>query len=60
MWVLSLQLTDEKDCLIAIGPEESKLCEISFISNPVLMDLEDRPRNIDIIKKRTNNLKSVH
>jgi hypothetical protein len=43
--------TYENDCLITIGPAESKSCRISFIGNPVLMDLEDRPRDIDIIKK---------
>ena len=43
--------TYENDCLITIGPAESKSCGISFIGNPVLMDLEDRPHDIDIIKK---------
>ena len=43
--------TYENDCLITIGPAESKSCGISFIGNPVLMDLEDRPRDIDIMKK---------
>jgi hypothetical protein len=43
--------TYEKDCLITIGPAESKSCGISFIGNPVLMELEDRPLDIDIIKK---------
>lgn len=43
--------TYDKECPITIGPAESKSCIISFIGNPVLMDLEDRPRDIDIIKK---------
>ena len=44
-------ITYEKDCLVTIGPAESKSCGISFVGNPVLMDLEDRPRDVDIIKK---------
>ena len=41
----------DEECPKTIEPGESKSCIISFVGNPVLMDLEDRPRDIDIMKQ---------
>ena len=41
----------DEECPKTIEPGESKSCIISFVCNPVLMDLEDRPRDIDIMKQ---------
>ena len=41
----------DEECPKTIAPGESESCIISFVGNPVLMDLEDRPRNTDIMKQ---------